>query len=86
MAHAEKTSIEVTTTVEGVVLELTPEEAQFVTDVMAKVSGSPDVSRRKHADAIYAAMHAAGYTSSMDTRPYGSAYDLTGVIQCRDMY
>lgn len=85
MAQTTKTNIEVVTTVEGVRLDITKEEAQFIADVTSKIGGSTQRSRRRHADALAAALRSAGisWTSSPhydDTR----ITDASGSIHFED--
>jgi hypothetical protein len=65
MAKAERRDLnyEVVTKVEvrdGVVLELSPEEAKMLSAVMAGVGGDPVKSPRRHADSILSALANAG--------------------------
>lgn len=43
-----------------VVMTLTEEEAQFLADVLSYISGDPKHSRRKHAEALFAALEDVG--------------------------
>lgn len=63
MAQARKDSFDITVKHEGVILELTNEEAQFLRDLMCHVGGTPSGSRRKHADVIGKALDLAGVNS-----------------------
>ncbi len=44
-----------------VTLDLTPDEAQTLVDILALVGGMPVTSRRAHAEAIRVALDSAGY-------------------------
>ena len=57
-----------------VVLELTQDEAEFLAALVYVVGGDPALSRRRHADAIYAVLDALGVSYSND--------DMRGVISC----
>lgn len=54
-----------------VLLELEPDEAQFLADVLSKISGHMSTSRRRHADNIRGALLGVDVD-------YGKAADLTG--------
>ena len=45
----------------GISLSLTNEEAQVLIDILAKVGGHSDFSRRKHADSVYYALSKVGF-------------------------
>lgn len=62
---------------QGVTLELTMDEAQTLRDVLAKVGGSPRVSRRRHIAALSKAMEDAGIY-------YGDLQDMTGSVYFED--
>lgn len=66
MAKAEKTTVVETVEVlrPGVSLELTDDEAQFIVDLFSKIGGSPENSRRRHADDIRTALEDLGYSWS----------------------
>lgn len=77
-ASPRKVSVPVTRMEEkldGVVLELTQDEAQFVVDLLGAVGGSPTGSRRRHADAVDAALRKAGVI-----RAYGGPDDKRGAV------
>lgn len=78
MAYAQAEVEEVvtrTTTTTAIVLRLTPDEADFLHDVMGRVGGSME-SRRRHQAAISDALQSAGVDHS-----YTKARDITGIIQ-----
>jgi hypothetical protein len=66
MAKAQKKDIEVIqkTTVRGVTLELTIDEAHTLRDVFAKIAGCPTTSRRVHVEAISNALADIGNSFS----------------------
>jgi hypothetical protein len=65
-------------------LELSPEEAQFLADVLAKIGGDPVTTRRKHQLAISGALRDAGHNFTWHSKPrYGEpARDITGNLGC----
>lgn len=52
------------TVVDGVTLKLTGDEAKMIRDILYRVGGSPDTSRRGMADAIASALDDAGVHGS----------------------
>lgn len=64
---------------DGVVLELTQDEAQFLMDILCCVGGSPSDSRRKYERSITDVLNEAGvHWNRRQT-------DLSGVISCSDI-
>jgi hypothetical protein len=59
-----------------VVLNLDPDEAVFLRDLLANVSGDPKTTRRKYEVSISKALDDAGILYEMDD-------DLDGNIECR---
>lgn len=51
----------VTTAPDGVTLQLTQDEAQTLTEILASIGGDPRTTARRHAQAISSAMQSAGY-------------------------
>ena len=80
MAKAKEIQIEVTTTVTGISLELTLDEATMLADLMSRVGGAPSTSRRGLADKIGTALRAVGVKSVCDLDDYEKAVpeDLQG--------
>lgn len=70
MAKAKVTGKKIT--IKELTLTLTGDEAQFLTDVFAKISGDVKDSRRKYQVSIMEALHEAGM--EFDT------HDMTGSI------
>ena len=66
MAKAERKDIEVIkrTTIKGIVLEMSSDEAHALRDVFAKIAGCPTLSRRVHIEAISSALADVGVTFS----------------------
>ena len=64
---------ETATTVTGITLELTLEEAQTLADVLYRVGGSPFTSRRKHTSSILSAMEGASVYAGDDMEVDGPA-------------
>lgn len=56
-----------------VLLELEPDEAQFLADVLSKVGGHVHTSRRRHADSIRGALLGVDVD-------YSEAPDMTGGV------
>ncbi|MGW0087833.1 hypothetical protein ACWDWS_02260 [Streptomyces sp. NPDC003328] len=83
MAIAKK--IEKTTVERTVTLTLNVEEAQAVLGVLAKVSGSSIDSPRKHTDAVYSALVAAGVVSIF-SRHISSDSGIRFLTQSRPRY
>lgn len=48
----------------SVMLELSCEEAEFILDVMRKIGGYSDKSRRRHADTILRELRSAGVSQT----------------------
>jgi hypothetical protein len=86
MAKAKETQIEVTTTVTGISLELTLDEATTLADIMSRVGGSPSTSRRGHTAAIYETLRAAGVKAVCDLENYDGYLpeDLEGALIFRE--
>lgn len=60
-------------TKEQYVMTIDQDEARFLCDIMDKIGGDPDVTRRRHCDAFAKALDGAGVSSNY---PYVS--DLSG--------
>lgn len=67
MATAESTTVTKSVDVEGLTLTLNDEEWQFLSDLLNRVGGHPDLSRRRHSDAIGHAMRAIKYLPDTGT-------------------
>jgi hypothetical protein len=68
----------ITKTVTEIQVTLSPEETQFLADVLARLSGKTSISRRKYADSILTALRSEG-------RDYNyKVPDLEGSIFCKD--
>jgi hypothetical protein len=78
---ATATAIPAKTVLPDVELKLSRQEAQFLRDIVSNIGGSPQASRRKHADSIREALQGVGYDSSVqyDARNK-SIWDLEGNI------
>lgn len=86
MAKAKETQIEVVKTETGYTLELTLDEATMLADVLARVGGSPNASRRGLADNVTAALHEAGVFPVHKLGNYDSIVpeDLAGGLTFRE--
>ena len=76
MAHARLGEIKTVTYDEGVILELTNDEAQMLRDVLAKVAGDYTKSRRRLAKSVSSALVELGFTYDTD--------DMEGYIRFYD--
>jgi 3-deoxy-D-arabino-heptulosonate 7-phosphate (DAHP) synthase len=63
---------------ESVELTLSPEEAQFISDLLSRVGGDKVRSRRQHAEAISRSLDSAGFKYNRN------ATDVSGDFWCAD--
>lgn len=64
-----------------ITMELTIEEAQALTDVLASVGGNPLASRRRHTDAVYEALTDAGFRHWAS---FAGIRDFTGSVSFKE--
>ena len=83
MATATRKTIEVPVTMikvekDGVILELTRDEAEFLTSILSKIGGYPDNTCRKYCNSIKEALEGQEYCYT-NSRFYGK---IEGHLQC----
>ena len=72
---------------DGIQLNLTMEEAEFIKSVLRHVGGSPTLSLRKHSDNILRTLHSAGvkhYENDYTSPNRSKDWQLVGSIQCTE--
>ena len=83
MAKAKKKTIEVPVTMikvekDGVILELTRDETEFLASVLSKIGGDPDNTCREHSNSIKEALEGQEYFYT-NSRFYSK---IEGHLQC----